>query len=97
MTTASTIPTVMLPQCTKEICAMFQRNAGDTGSPEVQIALLTSRIQRISEHNKTHKKDLHCKVGLLKHVNTRRSLLAYLKRTDAEGYVRITKALGLRR
>lgn len=86
-----------LPQCTKEICTMFQRKAGDTGSPEVQIALLTARIQKISEHNKTHKKDLHCKIGLLKHVNTRRSLLAYLKRTDEESYARVIKSLGLRR
>ena len=88
---------MILPQCSKEICTMFQRKEGDTGSPEVQIALLTARIQKISEHNKVHKKDLHCKIGLLKHVNTRRSLLLYLKRVHAERYARIIEALGLRR
>ncbi len=69
----------------------------DTGSPEVQIALLTERIHELTEHFKTHKKDHHSRVGLLKMVGRRRRLLNYLKSGDVERYRAIVKKLGLRR
>jgi small subunit ribosomal protein S15 len=69
----------------------------DTGSPEVQIALLTRRIVDLTEHFKTHKKDNHSRRGLLKMVSQRRSLLDYLKRKDIERYHQIVGKLGLRR
>ena len=70
---------------------------GDTGSPQVQVALLTQRINELTEHFKTHKKDNHSRRGLLKMVSQRRSLLDYLKRRDIEGYHELIKRLGLRR
>jgi small subunit ribosomal protein S15 len=69
----------------------------DTGSPEVQIALLTARINYLTEHFKTHKKDHHSRRGLLKLVGTRRSLLGYLMKTDMERYKNLIKRLGLRK
>ena len=73
------------------------RGANDTGSPEVQVALLTGRIEQLTEHFKTHKKDHHSRRGLLKLVNRRRSLLDYLHRKDAERYKALIQKLGLRR
>ena len=70
---------------------------GDTGSPEVQVALLTERINGLTDHFKTHKKDNHSRRGLLKMVQQRRSLLDYLKRTDIERYHEVVNRLGLRR
>jgi small subunit ribosomal protein S15 len=70
---------------------------GDTGSPQVQVALLTRRINELTEHFKTHKKDNHSRRGLLKMVSQRRSLLDYLKRRDIEGYHKLIARLGLRR
>jgi len=73
------------------------RGANDTGSPEVQVALLTARIEQLTEHFKTHKKDHHSRRGLLQLVNQRRSLLDYLKRKDNERYKGLIEKLGLRR
>ena len=70
---------------------------GDTGSPQVQVALLTARINQLTEHFKTHKKDNHSRRGLLKMVSQRRSLLDYLKRRDIEQYHALIARLGLRR
>ena len=70
---------------------------GDTGWPQVQVALLTQRINELTEHFKTHKKDNHSRRGLLKMVSQRRSLLDYLKRRDIEGYHGLIGKLGLRR
>lgn len=69
----------------------------DTGSPEVQVALLTARINYLTEHFKTHKKDHHSRRGLLKLVGTRRSLLAYVMQKDVERYKNLIKRLGLRK
>jgi small subunit ribosomal protein S15 len=73
-----------------------QRSPTDTGSPEVQIALLTANIMGLSEHFKTHKKDHHSRRGLIRMVNRRRSLLDYLKKTDIERYRQLIARLGLR-
>ena len=81
----------------KEIVKDFQRSDGDTGSPEVQVALLTARIQHLTGHFSTHKKDHHSRRGLLKLVNQRRSLLDYLKRKDRERYQGVIERLGLRK
>jgi small subunit ribosomal protein S15 len=70
---------------------------GDTGSPEVQVALLTERITNLTEHFKTHKKDNHSRRGLLKLVSARRSLLDHLKKSDAARYQALIEKLGLRR
>ena len=69
----------------------------DTGSPEVQIAILTARIQELTEHLKNHPKDHHSRRGLLKMVGQRRGLLAYLKKTDLEGYRALIAKLGIRK
>jgi small subunit ribosomal protein S15 len=69
----------------------------DTGSPEVQIALLTDRVSHLTEHMKAHKKDFHTRLGLLKLVGKRRRLLDYLKRSDVESYRQVIANLGLRR
>ncbi len=79
------------------IVSRFRRHEADTGSPEVQIALLTERINQLTEHLAVHKKDLHSRRGLLKMVSQRRRLLDYLMRTDVERYRAIVDALGLRR
>ncbi len=73
------------------------RAEGDTGSPEVQVAILTTRIQNLTEHFKTHAKDNHSRRGLLMLVNKRRSLLDYLKKKDAERYTTLIAKLGLRK
>ncbi len=75
----------------------YQRGENDTGSPEVQVALLTARIQYLTDHFKTHKKDLHSRRGLLKLVNQRRKMLSYLKKKDEQRYKDLIKRLGLRR
>lgn len=80
----------------KEIIEKFQQHEGDTGSPEVQIALLTERIAYLTEHFKTHKKDHHSRRGLLKMVGQRRALLKYLKELDFNRYRKILSDLGLR-
>ena len=74
-----------------------KRGDNDTGSPEVQVALLTARIEQLTEHFKTHKQDHHSRRGLLMMVNNRRSLLDYLKRKDVERYKALIEKLGLRR
>ena len=74
-----------------------KRGANDTGSPEVQVALLTARIEQLTGHFKQHKQDHHSRRGLLMMVNRRRSLLDYLKRKDAERYKALIEKLGLRR
>lgn len=75
----------------------YARTPGDTGSPEVQIAILTERIQELTAHLQTHKKDHHSRRGLLKMVGKRRGLLAYLKKTDLEGYRTLIAKLGIRK
>lgn len=80
-----------------EIIKSFQRDAKDTGSSEVQIALLTARINDLTLHFKAHVKDHHSRRGLLKLVSTRRRLLDYLKRTDNDKYSKLIKELGLRK
>ena len=81
----------------QEIIAKYGRKEGYTGSPEVQIALLTGRIQELTEHLKVHTKDHHSRRGLLMMVGQRRSLLDYLKKTDIERYRAIVAALGIRK
>jgi len=81
----------------KEIIDKFKRHEGDTGSPEVQIALLTNRINSLTEHFKTHKKDHHSRRGLLMLVGQRRRLLNYLKEFDVKRYREIVKSLNLRK
>ena len=81
----------------QEIIAKFQLHEGDTGSPEVQIALLTNRINHLNEHLNEHKKDHHSRRGLLKMVGQRRGLLNYLKETDIERYRTILAELNLRK
>ena len=80
-----------------EIVAKFQRAEGDTGSPEVQIALLTGRINHLNDHLKTHAKDHHSHRGLLLMVGQRRNMLEYLKRIDIERYRALVAKLGLRK
>jgi len=80
-----------------EIVKANARSASDTGSPEVQVALLTARINELTPHFKTHLKDHHGRRGLLKLVNQRKSLLAYLKGRDAERYTALITKLGLRK
>jgi small subunit ribosomal protein S15 len=75
----------------------YRRHNEDTGSPEVQIALLTGRINQLAEHLKAHKKDFHSRRGLLKMVGKRRRLLGYIQRTDIASYRRLVEELGLRR
>ncbi|MFU0841738.1 MAG: 30S ribosomal protein S15 [Burkholderia sp.] len=81
----------------KEIVAKYQRAEGDTGSPEVQVALLTARIEHLTEHFKVHAKDHHSRRGLLRMVSRRRKLLDYLKRTDLNAYRKLIEQLNLRK
>ena len=81
----------------QEIIETYGRTANDTGSPEVQIALLTERINELQGHFKTHQKDHHSRRGLLKMVGQRRNMLAYLKNTDIERYRTLIEKLGLRK
>ena len=80
-----------------ELIGKFRTHEGDTGSPEVQIALLTERIGYLTEHFKTHVKDFHSRRGLLKLVSQRRKLLDYLKRKDADKYRGLIERLSLRK
>ena len=81
----------------QEIIKTYARQEGDTGSPEVQIALLTERINELTEHLKIHKKDNHSRRGLLKMVGKRRNLLNYVAKKDIERYRTIVEKLGLRK
>ncbi len=81
----------------QELIGKFSTGQDDTGSPEVQVAILTERITNLTEHFKTHKKDLHSRRGLIKMVNRRRGLLDYLKRADQARYRSLIQELGLRR
>ena len=85
------------PTRKKEIIAKFGRSEGDTGSAEVQIALITERIQTLQDHFKTHNHDHHSRRGLLKLVGSRRRLLKYLRKTDVQRYRDTIQALGLRK
>lgn len=80
-----------------EIIKAYGRTEGDTGSPEVQIAILTERIKELTEHLKIHQKDHHSRRGMLKLVGQRRGLLAYLKKKDLDGYRKLIERLGLRK
>ena len=81
----------------QEATTKFGKHATDTGSPEVQIAMLTTRINELTEHLRTHAKDHYSRRGLLKLVGRRRRLLTYLQKHDLEGYRALIKELGLRR
>lgn len=81
----------------EQIVADYGRSQGDTGSPEVQIAILTARINDLTEHFKSNPKDHHSRRGLLKMVGQRRGLLAYLKKTNLEGYRELIAKLGIRK
>ena len=81
----------------KEVVAKYATKEGDTGSPEVQVAVLSERINNLTEHFKTHVKDNHSRRGLIKMVSTRRKLLDYVKATDAKRYEALIERLGLRR
>ena len=85
------------PAKTQEILEKYRRHDADTGSPEVQIALLTERIVNLTEHFKTHKKDHHSRRGLLHLVSLRRRLQTYLKRENADRYKKLIEQLGLRK
>ena len=79
------------------IIAEYARKEGDTGSPEVQIAILPERIRELTEHLKVNKKDHHSRRGMLKMIGQRRNLLAYLQKKDLEGYRALIEKLGLRK
>jgi small subunit ribosomal protein S15 len=80
-----------------EVIKTYATKSGDTGSPEIQVAILTERITNLTEHFKTHAKDNHSRRGLLKMVSQRRTLLDYLKRIDESRYKAIIERLGIRR
>ena len=82
---------------TAKIINDYKRSANDTGSPEVQVALLSARIEQLTEHFKVHKQDHHSRRGLLMLVNQRRSMLGYLKSKDIDRYKTLIERLGLRR
>lgn len=88
---------VLTPEQKSEVIGKFQRKEHDTGSAEVQIALLSERIRYLTEHFKVHAKDHHSRRGLLKLVGQRRRLLNYLKRKDVERYRSLIKELGIRK
>ena len=81
----------------EEVIKEYAREANDTGSPEVQVAILTERINNLTEHFKSHHKDNHSRRGLLMMVNKRRSLLDYLRKTDGDRYLALIGKLGLRK
>ena len=81
----------------EQIMTKFRRNELDTGSCEVQVALITGRIQELTSHFKAHKNDVHSQRGLIHMVNRRRKLLAYLKKTNNDKYVKLINDLGLRK
>lgn len=88
---------VMDAEKKRAIIEAHAKHEGDTGSPEVQIALMTARIEELTEHFKVHKKDFHSRTGLLKLVGSRRKMLNYLKKTDIQRYRTLIEKLGLRR
>ena len=85
------------PEIKREIIEKFRRHPNDTGSPEVQIALLSARIKQLEEHLKVHRKDFHSRRGLMKLIGKRRALLNYLKRSDFERYQNLIQTLGLKK
>ncbi|MEE3452823.1 MAG: 30S ribosomal protein S15 [Dialister sp.] len=87
---------MLTPEVKKEVIDQFAVHEGDTGSPEVQIAILSKRIALLTEHLKSHKKDHHSRRGLLKMVGQRRNMLDYLRRKDIERYRALGAKLGLR-
>ena len=87
----------MNPEQKKAVIDAHAKHDGDTGSPEVQIALLTARIEGLTEHFKTHKKDFHSRTGLLKLVGQRRKILKYLKEKNVQRYRALIEKLGLRK
>lgn len=87
----------LTPEQKAEIIREYGLTEGDTGSPEVQVALLTSNINQLQEHFKEHSQDHHSRRGLIRMVNTRRKLLDYLKRKDINRYASLIQRLGLRR
>jgi small subunit ribosomal protein S15 len=97
MSTLTEIEMALSAESKAEIIKEFQVEAGDTGSPEVQVALLTHNINKLQDHFRDHKKDHHSRRGLIRMVNQRRKLLDYLKSKDASRYSELIKRLGLRR
>ena len=91
------VKTMQTKETKTAIISEYAKHEGDTGSPEVQIALLTNRINELTEHLKVHKNDHHSRRGLLKMVGHRRNLLAYLQKVDIERYREIIKKLGIRK
>jgi small subunit ribosomal protein S15 len=89
--------TVFSKERKTEVISTYKTHDGDTGSPEVQVALLSERISYLTEHFKNHAKDHHSRRGLLKLVGQRRSLLDYLKRKDSDRYADLIKRLGIRK
>ncbi len=85
------------PERKQALIGEYRRKDGDTGSPEVQVAVLSERIRNLTDHLATHRKDFHSRRGLLVMVGQRRRLLDYLKRTDTERYASLIGRLGLRR
>ena len=81
----------------KAVMEKHAKHVGDTGSPEVQVALLTARIEQLTEHFKVHKKDFHSRTGLLKLVGRRRNILGYLRKKDVQRYRSLIEKLGLRK
>ncbi len=88
---------VLVKEKKTEVISNFKAHAKDTGSPAVQIALLTEKISYLTEHFKTHRKDFHSRRGLLMMIGQRRRLLAYLKKSDSKKYEEILKKLNLRK
>ena len=88
---------MITPERKKEVIAEYATKKGDTGSPEVQIAVLSERISNLTEHFKLHAKDNHSRRGMIRMVSERRSLLDYVKRSDQKRYELIIARLGLRR
>jgi small subunit ribosomal protein S15 len=85
------------PETNRTVIEKYARRPGDTGSPEVQIALLTQRINHLTEHLKAHKKDTHCRRGLMLLVGRRKRLLSYLSRLDLDRFRSLADELGIRR
>ena len=88
---------MITPERKKELIAEYATKKGDTGSPEVQVAILSERISNLTEHFKTHTKDNHSRRGMIKLVSQRRGLLDYMKKTDSKRYDALIARLGLRR
>ena len=88
---------MITPERKKELIAEYATKSGDTGSPEVQVAILSERISNLTEHFKNHMKDNHSRRGMIKMVSERRGLLDYVKRTDPKRYEALISRLGLRR